>query len=75
MKVGDLVELSAYGVSRHYNAHIRDAHPKAIGIVLGFKDKYTYPYKVKWMNLHRADDPRAEVQHMRRELRYAQKCQ
>ena len=66
MKVGDLVQLSSYGVNREYNAHMTRVDPKQIGIIIEIQKRYiAYPYRVYWIT-----DPRPNS-HSRRELKRA----
>ena len=67
MKVGDLVQLSSYGVNRVYNSHITRVNPKQVGIIIKIQKSRSafYPYRIYWIT-----DPRPHT-HSRRELKRA----
>jgi hypothetical protein len=50
MKVGDLVQLSSYGVKRGYNESI-NYDQKQAGLVVEVAPGRNYPYRVKWSKL------------------------
>jgi hypothetical protein len=67
MKVGDIVRLSKYGITRDYNLVITRSDPHQIGVITKkFHEGYHYPYKVHWMNAL----PNKKT-HSRKELKYA----
>jgi len=68
VKIGDLVCLSEYGVSRGYNTFITINNPDQLGVII--KVKYQrYPYQVHWSNpVNRR--VWAGNTHHRRELKY-----
>jgi hypothetical protein len=71
MKVGDLVQLSSYGVKRGYNESI-NYDLKQAGLVIEVVPGRNYPYRVKWsklMNRKKRDwsnHSRLELKHARR---------
>jgi hypothetical protein len=71
MKVGDLVQLSSYGVKRGYNESI-NYDLKQAGLVVEVMPGRNYPYRVKWsklMNRKQRDwsnHSRIELKHARR---------
>ena len=71
MKVGDLVQLSSYGVKRGYNESI-NYDLKQAGLVVEVVFGRNYPYRVKWsklMNRKKRDwsnHSRLELKHARR---------
>jgi hypothetical protein len=69
MKVGDLVQFSAYGSARHYNRMMFPASDFDIaGILVKIHDTRNYPYKVLWnASTHTYMD------HLRIELKFARK--
>ena len=68
MKVGDLVMLSKYGLARHYNRRLTDAAPYQTGLSIKVNERYSFPYKVLWMN---RDQGVFSPGHCRRELKHA----
>lgn len=71
MKVGDLVQLSAYGRARQYNYKLtnRGQDPNIVGLVTAVNQNSGYPYKILWNNRPNGYDPG----HLRTELRFARK--
>lgn len=69
MRVGDLVQLSSYGVVREYNRELtRYGDADQVGLVTDVKDgRRSYPYRIKWTKV----DGRHWSNHSRRELKYA----
>jgi hypothetical protein len=71
MKIGDLVQLSSYGVKRGYNKSI-NYDLKQAGLVIEIVPGRSYPYRVKWsklMNRKKRDwsnHSRLELKHARR---------
>ena len=65
MKVGDLVQLSAYGAVRGYNRRITMVNRKMTGLGVRVNENYSFPYQVRWATI--IETPR----HSRRELKYA----
>jgi hypothetical protein len=71
VKVGDLVQLSSYGVKRGYNESINYDLRQA-GLVVEIVPERNYPYRVKWsklMNRRKRDwsnHSRLELKHARR---------
>ncbi len=68
MKVGDLVQLSAYGRQRQFNSMYMD-YPSQTGLIIGIVNNASYPYRVRWSK--RRNDHHAVQGFHRRELKYA----
>ena len=67
MKVGDLVQLSAYGRKRGYNIRIwKDGNAQRVGLIVRVFKGGSFPYEVRWAGMKK-DPPK----HMRMELKYA----
>ena len=66
MKVGDLVQLSSYGVTRGFNRQLTIDYPEQTGLIIDIQ-KGSYPYIVKWSKVRLFPNDR----HHRRELKYA----
>ena len=62
MKVGDLVQLSAYGRERDYN---KDLDASSTGWVLRIT-RTAYPYVILWDNQIRRSSIRRELKHARK---------
>ena len=74
MKPGDLVRLSAYGLSRQYNNFIVFSESQQTGLIIEVKETWTYGYKVQWTKATGrgpAFSPGASANHSRKELKYA----
>ena len=69
MKVGDLVQLSSYGVTRGFNRQLTIDYPEQTGLVIKI-EKGSYPYMIKWSKAHKEDYIFTWCHH-RRELKYA----
>ena len=69
MKVGDLVQLSSYGVKRGYNESIIHESKQA-GIVVEIVPGRNYPYRVKWTKMKLRKE-RDWSNHSRIELKHA----
>jgi hypothetical protein len=72
MKVGDLVQLSAYGRARQYNYNLTDRgrDPNIVGLVMAINQN-NYPYKILWNNRPNGHEGHG---HLRTELRFARKA-
>lgn len=68
MKVGDLVTLSAYGISRVFNESIKMYGTDQTGLIVSINDSAVYPYSVRWC---KAATSSHLDRHNRRELKYA----
>ena len=71
MKVGDLVQLSSYGVKRGYNESI-NYDLKQAGLVVEVVPGRNYPYRVKWSKLMNRKQ-RDWSNHSRLELKHARR--
>ena len=71
MKVGDLVQLSSYGVKR-VNNEILLQDSKQAGIVVEIAPGRNYPYRVKWTKLKLRKE-RDWANHSRIELKHARR--
>ena len=73
MKVGDLVQLSSYGVSRSFNSQLTIDHPEQTGLIIKAVEighYRAYPYVIKWSKTPSGPYAREWIHH-RRELKYA----
>ena len=73
MKVGDLVQLSSYGVSRSFNSQLTIDHPEQTGLIIKVDEAgyyRAYPYVIQWSKTP-TDRHGREWIHHRRELKYA----
>ena len=71
MKVGDLVQLSSYGVSRGFNRQLTIVSSNQTGLIIEIQ-KGPYPYIIKWAKLRSPSAPNfSDWCHHRRELKYA----
>ncbi len=68
MKVGDLVQLSSYGVSRGFNRQLTIASSNQTGLIIEIQ-KGSYPYIIRWSKVRLAGG--LKHRHHRRELKYA----
>ena len=50
MKVGDLVQLSSYGVTRGFNRQLTIDYPEQTGLIIDIQ-KGSYPYTVSYTHL------------------------
>jgi len=69
-KVGDLVVLSAYGLSLKCQPNWLKARPQTIGFIVeksSTPSRSTYPYKVMWFTNNELIN--ASLNHSRRELK------
>ena len=76
MKVGDLVRLSAYGLSRQYNRWLIFETYNAkkeylVGVVVKANMNYSFPYKVQWSGIDTRSVHPHQGSHSRLELKYA----
>ena len=69
MKVGDLVQLSAYGRQRQFNSMYMD-YPSQTGLIIGIVNNASYPYRVRWSKRRNPMGQAGQGFH-RRELKYA----
>ena len=67
MKIGDLVQLSAYGIARDYNKRITTVDCKMTGLVIKVREDWSFPYTVNWSGVQERFAPK----HSRRELKHA----
>ena len=70
MNIGDLVQLSAYGLRRGYNTHIWTQNPKAFGIIVKI-DNGSYPYRFRWSGIKLSTQYKNFTRHTRREIKFA----
>ena len=70
MKVGDLVRLSEYGMSRDYNSRLTSIDPYQLGVITK-EIPGSYPYRVHWMKALPHPGIYLVNSHSRRELKYA----
>ena len=70
MKVGDLVQLSAYGRNRDYN-HSLSNRVHRVGLVMQVFSQYNYSYRVKWCGVEPLLAGAQFHSHMRKELKHA----
>jgi len=73
MKVGDLVELSAYGTKRQYNHWLKPQSPSecVLGIIVDVSSlNLRYPYRILWQGTEYRTQYR-NPSFSRRELKHA----
>ena len=68
MKVGDLVQLSSYGVSREFNCSLTIVSSNQTGLIIEIQ-KGSYPYIIRWSKAVVSGG--LNHRHHRRELKYA----
>jgi len=68
VKVGDLVQLSSYGVSRGFNRQLTTVSSNQTGLIIEIQ-KGSYPYIIRWSKVRLAGG--LNHRHHRRELKYA----
>ena len=68
MKVGDLVQLSSYGVSRGFNRQLTIVSSNQTGLIIEIQ-KGSYPYIIRWSKVPMTGG--LYHRHHRRELKYA----